>query len=300
MSTVPRGRQRLSSVCRAQKTRATARRATRMGRSRIPFPGWRGIRENRAVERRAGGPCHRFRRTRSTIRPEKPSAGDWRPTPSVSGSVRYVSDGAPDGLAARDPRRHATSDAAPARRSVTTTIAGIGRFARLAGVGEAAGALAASNASSISTRASAMSWIRVRGSFCRQRRTSRCTSGGSAGGSAVQSGSRSRIAAIVSESSPRARVSRSAVHRARSRTPRHRYACRPPGRAPARDSYTRQCRGSRRRASDWHPRLSAARRPRWIAVGVAFARPKSSSFTVPSDVIFTLLGLRSRWTTPLP
>ena len=42
-------------------------------------------------------------------------------------------------------------------------------------------------------------------------------------------------------------------------------------------------------------RWAAARRPR---VSSAFARPKSSTFTVPSGVILTFAGFRSRWTMP--
>ena len=46
-------------------------------------------------------------------------------------------------------------------------------------------------------------------------------------------------------SRPQTRRARSASRRARSRTPRCRCACRPPARAPARDSCRRPCRGSR-------------------------------------------------------
>ena len=60
------------------------------------------------------------------------------------------------------------------------------------------------------------------------------------------------------------------------------------------------------------PRITPAAVPRAVSVGeyeidgfetVAslskiFARPKSSSFTRPSGVIFTFAGFRSRWTMP--
>ena len=78
-------------------------------------------------------------------------------------------------------------------------------------------------------------------------------------------------------------------------------ACRPPCRAPVRDSCRRPCRGSRRacvarQARDRRrvDRLAGAR----DSPASAFARPKSSTLTVPSGRSLMLAGFRSRWTMP--
>ena len=111
------------------------------------------------------------------------------------------------------------------------------------------------------------------------------------------------IATIVSETvvARKGRPTGRSSRRARSRTPRRRRACRPAGRAPARDSCTRPSRRSgcldvARERDGWR----CARSPPPRASPEAFARPKSSTLTVPSAVNLTLAGFRSRWTMPLP
>ena len=80
-------------------------------------------------------------------------------------------------------------------------------------------------------------------SFSRHRRSRRRTLAGVAAGSIVQSGSRSRTAASVSETvSPSKACGRSASRTGRSRRPRYRRACPRICRAPARGSYRRRCR----------------------------------------------------------
>ena len=103
---------------------------------------------------------------------------------------------------------------------------------------------------SISIRASPMSRSRRFGSFSRQRRSSRRTAAGVAAGRAVQSGSRSRIAAIVSETVSPAKRDAAGQHLVEhaAERPDVGRACRPPARAPARGSCRRRCRGSRPRA----------------------------------------------------
>ena len=97
--------------------------------------------------------------------------------------------------------------------------------------------------SSSPIRTSPMSRMRRRGSFSRHRRSNRPIAR-RRGGSAAQSGSRCRIAAIVSVTvAPRKPTRRSASRRAHSRTPRCRFACRPPDRAPVPGSCTGPCRG---------------------------------------------------------
>ena len=99
----------------------------------------------------------------------------------------------------------------------------------------------------------------------------------------------------------RTRAAPSASRRARSRTPRCRRACRRPAArllgahvgGGAEDHALRVSPttivGDCDRSPPWH-RASGAD---------AFARPKSSTFTVPSGVILMFAGFRSRWTMPL-
>ena len=110
---------------------------------------------------------------------------------------------------------------------------------------------------------------------------------------------RGRLRACLKSSRPGRRRVPSAFRRARTRTPRCRCACRPPVRAPARDSCRPRCRESRprafRRPSSSATASDRGRRP---SPAIAFARPKSSTFTTPSGVILMLAGFRSRWTMP--
>ena len=91
---------------------------------------------------------------------------------------------------------------------------------------------------------------------------------------------------------------------ARRRTTR-RPACRPACRAPARATCRRPCRGSRRRSSPCARASATATasattsRRRAESPAHALARPKSSTFTLPSGVSLTFAGFRSRWTMPL-
>ena len=95
------------------------------------------------------------------------------------------------------------------------------------------------------------------------------------------------------------RAGRSASRRARSRTPRCRSACRPPGRAPAPGSCRPPCRGSRPSRVAARSAWVTATRPRPRRHGAAaFASPKSSTFTTPSGRILMFAGFRSRWTMP--
>ena len=101
-----------------------------------------------------------------------------------------------------------------------------------------------------------------------------------------------------SVSRPQTRRVRSASRRARNRTPRCRCACRPAARAPAPGSCRRRCRGRTAprvvavSVGDCDASLAGA------VAGDAFARPKSSTLTMPSGVILMLAGFRSRWTMP--
>ena len=118
----------------------------------------------------------------------------------------------------------------------------------------------------------------------------------------VQSGSFFMTAASTSVTSRRrTRACRSASRRARSRTPRCRRACR---RLPARLLGRHVGRGAEN-----HPRLRHRRGGDRRRIGsrsgdapaagsTAFARPKSSTFTVPSLRTLMFAGLRSRWMMP--
>ena len=103
-------------------------------------------------------------------------------------------------------------------------------------------------------------------------------------------------------SRPRTRAARSASRTARSRTPRCRRACRP--------ALPRACSGTHVRGGAENHAGLRRRRGHASATCVtsgddppsassALARPKSSTLTVPSGVILTLAGFRSRWTMPL-
>ena len=136
----------------------------------------------------------------------------------------------------------------------------------------------------------------------RVRDTARAGGGHAAGvlaGSAVQSISCRRTAASTSDASSPSNSAAAGQHLVEhdSRRPRCRRACRPPCRAPARAPCRPPCRGSSRARSACavsvgeFARSSRRTRP---AGSSAFARPKSSTLTVPSGRTLTLAGLRSR------
>ena len=94
--------------------------------------------------------------------------------------------------------------------------------------------------------------------------------------------------------------SRSASRTARSRTPRCPRACRRACPAPARDSCTPPCRGSSPACVIAGMVMVGDRsdRRRRRPASCALARPKSSTFTVPSGRTLMFAGFRSRWMIP--
>ena len=151
-------------------------------------------------------------------------------------------------------------------------------------------------ASSSSSRASPMSRSRRLGSFSRQRRSSARTRGGVSAGSAVQSGSVLRIAATRRSRSRRRRTSAARQHLEQHAAERpdvgalvDRLAAR-----LLRDSCRRRCRGSRpRRSRATSASATSTVQPdrRASADSSVFARPKSSTFTVPSARDLDVRGL---------
>ena len=122
-------------------------------------------------------------------------------------------------------------------------------------------------------------------------------------GSADQSMScRSTAASVVRDVfARRTRAARSASRRARRRTPRCRRACRRLCPSPAPAPCRRPCRESRPAASargGERRRVHRVRRRRRATGSIALARPKSSTFTVPSARTLMFAGFRSRWTMP--
>ena len=152
------------------------------------------------------------------------------------------------------------------------------------------------SASSISKCASATEWSLNFGSFSRHRVSSRRRLDGVDGGSAFQSGSRSRIFAIVSE----------VVAPGNARRPVSiSYKTQPNAQISVRASTAcpRACSGLMYAAV---PKTAPCEVPVIVgadpaAVGSeprALAMPKSSTFTAPSGVTLILEGFRSRWTMP--
>jgi hypothetical protein len=155
--------------------------------------------------------------------------------------------------------------------------------------------------SSISIRATPMWGIRCWGSFWRHRLSKRRMAGGVVVGSAFQSGSRVRTAAMPSETvSPGSKAWR-LVNISNSTHPNAHTSVRRSTGLP------RACSGLMYAAV---PRMTPAYVARMLSVGdivrddaVAsrssiFARPKSSTFTVPSGPTLMFAGFRSRWMTP--
>ena len=124
-------------------------------------------------------------------------------------------------------------------------------------------------ASSSAMRTSAMSLHRRLGSFCTHRPSTWRMCAGVSAGSALQSGDRSRIATIVSETvSPANAVHRRSSRRGRSRTPRCRRSCRQGSRGSARGS----CMRASRRSGCLERRSRNGRQMRQIASAVRVAR----------------------------
>ena len=152
------------------------------------------------------------------------------------------------------------------------------------------------SASSISMRATPISGRRLRGSFSRQRRSSRRTGAGVEAGSASRSGSRSMMrATIVGDVL--------AVERASARQHLVEHAAERPdvgalvdgfARAPVRDSCRRRCRESMPAAAGHRQRRRhpARRRAPPRPPSSALARPKSSTLTVPSGAQLDVGGLQ--------
>ena len=148
----------------------------------------------------------------------------------------------------------------------------------------------------------AISGRRQRRSFTRQRRRSRRTAGGVEPGRPEKSGSASMTRASTSATSPplNARVP---VSISKSTQPNAQISARLSTGLP------RACSGAMYAAV---PRIIPARVIAGVVIvgdidtldkdpaagSVAFARPKSRTFTAPSGRTFTLAGLRSRWTIP--
>ena len=149
-------------------------------------------------------------------------------------------------------------------------------------------------------RASPIACSRCLRSFVRQRRTSLRMEAGVLAGSASQSGSSFSTVAKVSGDrvAPERPCARQHLVQHRAKGPDIRA---PVGRVAA--GLLR--RHVRRRAQD-HAHACGPQRQRGrvggsalgIGSSIAFARPKSSTFTTPSGVILMLAGFRSRWTTP--
>ena len=96
-------------------------------------------------------------------------------------------------------------------------------------------------------------------------------------------------------------LARSASRIGRTRMPICPRVCPPACRAPVLDSCTPPCRASRRPPSSSRARDRRRLRTASIAarpVSIAFANPKSSTFTVPSGRILMFAGFRSRWMIP--
>ena len=155
----------------ARSDRGSARRADAVRR---------GPRRRRAAFRPGTGPGPACRRRGSA----PPPTGSPR---SSSGATPPRPAGAAAPATSRQPRRRR----AGRRRSP-------GPRCRVRGA-SVEGGIAGSKASSISRRASAMSWNRVFASRSRHRRSTRRTEDGVSGGSAVQSTSARRTAASMSE-----------------------------------------------------------------------------------------------------
>ena len=150
---------------------------------------------------------------------------------------------------------------------------------------------------SISLSASAMLPSRCDESFSRHCRSRRAIPSDRVEGSCSQDGSRSRMAAIVPEtvSPPKGARPTSIAHRTQ-----------PNAQMSVRLStgWPRACSGLMNDAVPTTPCVppSAVEEAAPAASGsstIDFARPKSSTFTVPSRVIPMLAGFRSRWTMPL-
>ena len=155
-------------------------------------------------------------------------------------------------------------------------------------------------------RASPMSRRRCFGSFSRQRRSTGAPRRASIDGSAVQSGSRSQHAASVSvTSSPsNARCARQHLVEHDAERPDVGALVDGSALAPAPAPCRRRCRGSCPSAScAGEVRVGELRATLAVALdapagSIAFARPKSSTFTVPSARTLMFAGFRSRWTMP--
>ena len=235
--------------------------------------------------------------TNAMLRPSGDTAKDHRS--DIHGVV--ISTTRSSGTTADGRRYKPISEAANASDRTAIAMPGARRRRRFDTAARAeavpSGSLAAS---SISMRASAMWWKRRPGSFSRQRRTARRTPAGTVGGKRFQSGARSRMAASVSAvvAAPNA-----------ARPVNISYNTQPKAQTSLRLSrlWPRACSGLMYAGV---PAITPSRVGALVTVGavpaasgsgaIAFARPKSSTFTVPATVSLMLAGLRSRWMIPLP
>ena len=101
---------------------------------------------------------------------------------------------------------------------------------------------------------------------------------------------------------PRTHACPLTFHRPPRRTPTHPHVCPPACPSPAPGSCKRQSPGSLPPPFPGASRLETARARRrpspLYPPRFAFAKPKSNTLTVPSSLILTLVGFRSRWITP--
>ena len=149
-------------------------------------------------------------------------------------------------------------------------------------------------ASSSSRRASPMSRNLRRTSFCRHRRSNRRIESGVSGGRSDQSGSLSRMAATMSEREAPVECRPAGQHL-------EQHAAKRPHVRSAIDLTPRACSGLMYGAVpiDRTGRGDKCRGlPDPASSSSDLARPKSSTFATPPEVILMLAGFRSRWMTP--